>query len=202
MIFESLAQANPAVIRYQVESAECYVTLGEWLGGSDFLRPREALAAKERALAIRQQLADTHPEDTDLQASLRCTQDTAFELSISGRSGEALTLVERSRVAWKRLIDAILPSQRQDAGGEGLTIMGMALGRCGKSAHALSVAREALSAYQKLVVAHPDEVNLRVSLGYVYTNLGVPLVHLGELAKALAAFERGAESSSLGRRPP
>ncbi len=195
VIFESLAQANPAVIRYQIESAEYYMTLGGWLGGNDFLHPLEALAAKERALAIRQQLADSHPEDTELQASLRAAlKNTAYSLSDLGRSGEALTLLERSRVALRRLIDAnpaVTTLKWQEASV--LLSMGNAPGSYSKPGQAVSMLRQALSAYQKLTAAHPDEVDFQVDLGYVYNNLGTRLMQSGELAGALAAFERGGE---------
>jgi len=31
-IFQSLAEAKPAVIRHQIDLAACYKTLGNWLG--------------------------------------------------------------------------------------------------------------------------------------------------------------------------
>jgi tetratricopeptide (TPR) repeat protein len=192
-IFESLARVNPAVIRHQIELADCYKTLGNWLGGDDADRPVAAFAAKERALAIRQQLADANPEDADLQATLAVgLRTTARELVTLGRTDKAIELLERSRAVWKRLADAnpaVTSFQVEEA--KVLLSIGNAL-PSGRYAEAVPVIREAQSRYSRLTSAHPDEVRLQVSLGYAHNNLGFALEGLGRLAESLDEFSRGA----------
>jgi tetratricopeptide (TPR) repeat protein len=193
-IFQSLADANPAVIRHQIELTVCYTTLGNWLGGNEPDHPREALAAKERSLAIRQRLADAHPGDAELQEGLADgLWTTGMELKNLGRSGKALERFRQSRAAWKRLADAnpaITYFQAQEARLR--NCMGIALDHSGKIAEAALIYRQALSTYQKLTNAHPDEVGHQIRLGYVHNNLGLALERLGDLAGALDEFGQGA----------
>jgi serine/threonine-protein kinase len=193
-IFQSLAEANPAVIRHQIELAVCHSTLGIWLGGNNPDHPAAALAAHERALAIRQKLADAHPDDADLRAGLADGfETTGSALMQLGRRGKALERLKRSRAAWKRLADAnpaVTFFQLQEA--RLLNAIGNALNGSGKDADAVLVYREALSRFQKLTSAHPDEVSLQVRLGYVHNNLGGCLQQLGDLAGAVDEYGQGA----------
>ena len=193
-IFESLAEANPTLISHQIDLAVCHTMMGAWLGSNNPTHPEVAVAAKERALAIRQQLADAHPEDADLQAGLaEDLRTTARELTTLGRMNEAMKLLERSRAAWKRLANAnpaVIRFQTQEA--RVLTTMGNALLGSSKTADALPVYREALSRFEKLTAAHPDEVQLQVSFGYAHNNLGGALEDVGRLAEALDELGRAA----------
>src|SRR5207302_9802369 len=59
-IWQKLADANPAVARYQSELAASHEGIGllllMWMG-----KPAEALTASRKALAIQQKLADANP---------------------------------------------------------------------------------------------------------------------------------------------
>jgi serine/threonine-protein kinase len=193
-IFQSLAEANPGVIRHQIELAVCYRTLGDWLGLNDPDHPAEALAAHERALAIRQKLAVSHPDDAELQAGLaEGLETTGIDLMNFGRWGTSHERFKQSRAAWKRLADAnpaVTLFQGQEA--RSLNGMGLTLDGFGKTAEAVRVFRDALSRFQKLTSAHPAEVILQIRLGYVHNNLGFALAGLGRLAEALDEFSRGA----------
>jgi serine/threonine-protein kinase len=193
-IFQSLAEANPGVIRHQIELAVCHTTLGNWLGGSDPDHPAAALAAHDRAMAIRQKLAVAHPEDADLQAGLADGWGTtAIELMNLGRWGKALERFKQSRAAWKWLADAnpaVTLFRAQEA--RMLNGVGAALNGSGKTAEAVPVYRDALSIFQKLTSAHSDEVVLQIRLGYVHNNLGGALRKNGDLAGALDEYGKGA----------
>jgi serine/threonine-protein kinase len=194
-LFQALADADPDVTTYRMDLAACHDTLGQWLGSNNPDRPAEALAERLRAVAIRQRLADAHPQDVDIQAGLATVlESVSRELIAAGRPGEALELLERSQATWRRLADAnpaVTLFQARQASI--FNSMGFAQFVAGKVAESVAARREALARYQKLAEAHPDRVEFRVSVGYLHNNLAHTFVPLGRLAEALEEFRRGVE---------
>jgi serine/threonine-protein kinase len=155
-------------------------------------RPSEALPSYERALAIRQELADAHPDDPQLQADLAQTYIlSAHLLVLIGKPTEAVRSDERARAILQGLADAH-PGNIQfqtdlamshERIGHGLTMTG-------KAAEALMAYQRAQAIRQELADAHPNITELQNLLARSHDAIGWGYWQSGKPVEALGAFER------------
>ncbi len=97
--------ATPAILRFQSDLAVSHQMIGYELQLAG--KPALALTAYERALAIRQKLADANPNVTDFQSNLSSThQVMGWALNQSGKPVEALAVLERAITIMQKLADA------------------------------------------------------------------------------------------------
>jgi serine/threonine-protein kinase len=152
----------------------------------------EALTAFQRALAIRQQLADAHPAATPRQQDLAASYNSiAVVLNQTGRLAEALAAHERARDIRQRLVDAQPAATllRQDL-AQSYNNMGALLLQIGKPAEALAAYERARAIQQQLADDNPAATGFQYDLARSHNNIGVLLQQTGKPALALAAYER------------
>ncbi|WP_436533155.1 tetratricopeptide repeat protein [Actinoplanes sp. HUAS TT8] len=156
-------------------------------------RREQALAAAEKALAIRRRLAEENPDThrPDLAVSLN---DLGLRLSESGRREQAIAPVQEAAVVFRRLAaadpDTYLPHL-----GASMNNLGALLARLGRHEQALAPAEEAVTIRRQLAGTNPDVH--RPDLAASLNNLGGCLAELGRPKQALAPAE---EAVTIWRR--
>jgi serine/threonine-protein kinase len=152
----------------------------------------EALASFERALAIRQKLADAHPDVTQFWSDLGTGyHNIGYLLETTGKPTEALNLYERALVIRQKLADANPGITRfQSDLALSYQVMGYQLLLAGKSAEALPAYKRGLAIRQKLADANPNVTDFQYDLSHSHQTMGWALQRAGKLAEAVEAFER------------
>jgi serine/threonine-protein kinase len=152
----------------------------------------EALAEHERARAIRQQLTDREPANTEFQRDLASSDNAIGKLLVQmGKPAEALAAYERARAVRQRLVDAdpsATPYQSDLAWTH--NDMGGLFAQSGKREEALAAFERARAIYEKLADANPAVAEYRSDVAGCHNNIGILLRAKGQLAEALAAFEQ------------
>ncbi|MEV0559729.1 tetratricopeptide repeat protein [Dactylosporangium sp. NPDC050588] len=155
-------------------------------------RRDEALAAAEKALDIRRQLAEADPAHLPGLAELLINLGTF--LSEVGKRKEAVPAAHEAIGIFRRLVETD-PDAYQPGLATALTNLGMFLSDEGLRKEALAPVEEAVAIRRRLSKADPAayEPSLAVSL----MNLGA---HLSELGQQDAAFAAATEAIDIHRR--
>jgi len=152
----------------------------------------EALAAYEKARAIRQKLAEANPSITDFQRDLALSHhNIGAVLDLIQKSAEALAYLEKALAIRQKLAEAnpsVADFQRDLA--HTYYGIGRNLLLTGKLAGALAAYEKALAIRQKLADTNPAVTDFQHELAISYQNLGNLLADTGKLGEALAASEK------------
>jgi tetratricopeptide (TPR) repeat protein len=158
-----------------------------------------ALAAYERALSIRQALADAHPESTDSQGDLASTHNNiGLLLFDTSKPSEAMVSYESAMSIKQRLADAHPESTdfQSDLASTHNNI-GILLSKTGKPSESLVSFEKARSIRKKLVDAHPAVTQFQSDLARSLLDMSAELSAVVKPAEALAA---AAEARSVLQR--
>ena len=122
-------------------------------------KPVEALAAYQRTLAIRQQLADANPNVTDFQSNLSYPPGHGRAVNETGKPAEALAVFERAIPIMQNLADAnpnVIEWQTDLANDLGF-VGGMHL-KAGRTAEAVASLRRAVAILERLSSRGPRDL--------------------------------------------
>jgi serine/threonine protein kinase/tetratricopeptide (TPR) repeat protein len=186
---ERLAEEDPSnAVRAVLASS--YNSIGYAV--SQTAKPAEALASVEKALAIRQTLADANPSVTNFQRDLASSHhNIGSQLWLTGKPAEALASYEKALAIRQTLADAN-PSVTQfqlDLASSHIDI-GFHLSQTGKPAEALASVEKALAIQQKLADANPSVTQFQRELADSHAAVGFHLSQTGKPAEALASYEK------------
>jgi tetratricopeptide (TPR) repeat protein len=166
-------------------------------------KPANALQEYQKALAIRQQLADANPAVTAFQSDLAASHlNIGIVLSQTGKPAEALQEFQEVRAIRQQLADAnpTVTAFQSDLAYSHLGI-GTMLSQTGKLAEALQEYRKALAIRQELAKANPavtafqsDVAQSHFGIGVVWSETGNPAEALQEYQKALAIRQKLADA--------
>jgi serine/threonine protein kinase/tetratricopeptide (TPR) repeat protein len=157
-------------------------------------KPAEALQAYQKALAIRQKLADAHPAVGKYQSDLAHTHNHIGLLVLMwmGKPEEALTASRKALAIQQKLADA---NPAVIAFQYGLAISYDHIGWCllnmGKPVEGAEADRKASDIMQKLVDDHPAITLFQAWLASFQFNIGRALDRQKRLAEAFTALEKG-----------
>jgi tetratricopeptide (TPR) repeat protein len=152
----------------------------------------EALAAYEKALAIRQELADAHPAITDFQNDLALTRtNIGILLMRTGKWGEALAAYRKALTVRQELVKAHpAVTDFQSGLADCYDYIGVLRTQMGEPAEALAAHEKALAIRQKLVDDNPAVTEFQRELAYSYNGIGYGLLRMHKQAEALAAWQK------------
>jgi serine/threonine-protein kinase len=150
-------------------------------------RPAEALKECQKALAIRQKLADARPGLTELQSDLAQSHNNlGLIMSKTGQPAEALKEYHKARDIRQKLADASpAVTQFQSELAWSHRNIGWVLSETGRPAEALKEYKKARDIRQKLVEANPAVTELQSELAWVHDDIGIVLSAMGRPAEAL-----------------
>jgi serine/threonine-protein kinase len=168
-------------------------------------KPAEAMQEYQKALAIRQKLADANPAVTDFQSDLAASYNNLGALlnDYLSKHAEALAAFRQSLAIQQKLADAnpaVTDFQSHLAWSH--NNIGIVLYQTGKPAEALQENQKALAIRQKLADANPavtqfqsDVATSHGRIGAVLSETGKPAEALKEYPKALAIFQKLADAN-------
>jgi serine/threonine-protein kinase len=184
-IFQTLADANPTVTRFQSELARSHHNIGVML--SDTSQSDGALKAHRLALAISQKLADANPTVTQLQCELaRSHHLIGATLSATGQPAEALKADQLALAIFQKLADANPNvSQFQSDLARSHNSIGLLLSATGRPAEALKSHKLALAIRAILAAANPTVTQFQSDLANSHNSIGLLLSDSGQPAEAL-----------------
>ena len=152
---------------------------------------RDALIAFQEALAIRQKLADAHPDDTDFQNKLANSHISIGALMReTGGQAQALTSFESGLAIFRRLADAhpdVIDFQSSVAGSH--NNIGTLLSETGRSDDAFAAYKAALAIRRRLDDTHPGVTDHQSNLAMSHDSMGSLLSATGKPAEAIVAYE-------------
>jgi tetratricopeptide (TPR) repeat protein len=186
---ERLAEEAPSDAVRAVLAAS-YNSIG--YGLSQTAGPAEGLASHEKALSIRQKLADANPSVTDFQRDLAMSHhNVGTELWMTGKPAEALASYEKALAIRQKLADTN-PSVTQFQLDLALSHNDICwcLSQTGKPAEALASVEKSLAIQQKLADANPAVTQFQRELAHSQVAVGVELMETGKPAEALASYEK------------
>ena len=160
------------------------VDLSNWL--SRVGRREDALAAIDRAVAIRRELAAARPDAflPDLAAALN---NQSVHLAALGRREEALAAIEQAVTAYRDLAagrpDAFLPALAMSLNNQSVRLADL-----GRREEALAAIEQAVAIRRDLAAGRPDA--FLPALAMSLNNQSVHLADLGRREEALAAIEQ------------
>jgi tetratricopeptide (TPR) repeat protein len=152
-------------------------------------KPAAALEEYQKALAIRQKLADANPTVAEFQGAVaQSHQDIAMVLRQTGKLEEALTALRQALAIQQKLADTE-PAYQLDLARSHSGIGGL-LQETGKPAEALQTHRKALAIFRKLADANPAVNELQDRLAGSYHNNAVVLMDLRKPDAAVQAHQK------------
>jgi serine/threonine protein kinase len=149
-----------------------------------------ALTAYERAVAIREKLADASPTVTTFQSDLAASHNNIGVLfSATGKPAEALAAHGKGLAILQRLADAnpAVTKFQSNLAGNHYNI-GILLSATGKPAEALASYERALAIRQKLADANPAVTQFQSDLAGNHNSIGFLLSTTGKPTEALASY--------------
>jgi tetratricopeptide (TPR) repeat protein len=155
-------------------------------------KPAEALVEYQRALAVRQKLADANPAVTEFQKDVANSHyNIGNVLDELGRPAEGLqeyqkALAIRQKLAVANPADTALQFNL----GYSHNNIGFVLLRSGKPSEALKEFQQALAIKQNLVDANTAVTEFQLSLSRGHYNIGNVLSQTGKQAEALQEYQK------------
>jgi eukaryotic-like serine/threonine-protein kinase len=159
----------------------------------------EAHQAHQKALAIRQKLADANPAVPGYQNDLAATHcNMGHVLSDAGKPEEALTALRKALAIWQKLADANpAVAEFQDVLAMTQGNLASVLVQSGKPEEALEAAYKSMGISQKLADDNPAVTDFRYRLasghdtvGWCLLNMGKPVEGAEASRKALAIMQK------------
>jgi tetratricopeptide (TPR) repeat protein len=151
----------------------------------------EGLKEYQKALAIRQKLAEANPAVTAFQSDLAGSyHDIGVVLRDTGKLAEALTEHQKALAIWEKLAEAnpAVTDFRRDLAWNHHDL-GTVLSQTGKLAEALKEYQKARAIWQKLAEANPAVTDFQAEWRS-HHDIGVVLYRTGKLAEALKEYQR------------
>jgi serine/threonine protein kinase/tetratricopeptide (TPR) repeat protein len=152
----------------------------------------EALAVHEKALAIRQQLADASPAVTDYQRDLALSHTLIADLLWrTGKTKEALESHQKALAIRQKLADAN-PTVAQDQYSLVSSQINIAwlASQTGGTREALECYRKTLAIQQKLVDANPTVAEYQRVLASIHGSIGLLQSQSGKTKDALESYQK------------
>jgi eukaryotic-like serine/threonine-protein kinase len=151
----------------------------------------EALEGYEKARAIRQQLTDAHPTDTELQNYFAdAYRDSGFALEQMGKMQDSLIAHRKARAILQKLVEAHpTVADFKSAVAISHTHIGAVLHQTGKQAEALKAFGEAGDLRQQLTKAYPAVTEFQNDLASTHYWVAIVLEQTGKSADARREFE-------------
>jgi serine/threonine-protein kinase len=170
----------------------------------DLGKPDDALTALGQARALRQELADAHPDVAAFQSDLaHSLHDLGLVLQEKGKAGEALAAYQQARDIRQKLAKSdrdVLAYQRDLAVSH--NNVGSVLSRMGNLTGALAAWQQAQTIRQQLAADYPavsafqsDLANSHFNVGWLYSETGKPADALEEWQQALSIRQRLADAN-------
>jgi tetratricopeptide (TPR) repeat protein len=183
------AEAPTDAVRTQ--RAHAHHGIGSVLIGTG--KPAEGLGEYQKALAIRQELADANPGVTAVQSDLAWSHvKIGGVLSEAGKPVEALKEFQKALAIRKGLADANpAVTQFQSDLAHSHHNFAYVLNQTGKAADALKESQKALDIMQKLADANPAVTAFQRELAWSHLDIGAVLYHTRKLADALKEHQQG-----------
>jgi serine/threonine-protein kinase len=151
----------------------------------------EALAAHQKALAVRRELADAPEADAATQADVaRSLLAIGWLQQRTGDVASALASYEEALRLAEALANQCADNPLQPVQGSAHQRVGQLLADTGKPAGALASFERALAIWQKLADAHPDVKRFQSDLATAYVGIGGLLDQTGKPTEALSASGR------------
>ncbi len=146
-----------------------------------------ALALNDQVVAIRQKLADAHPDDSQLKSELANTYNN-IGLNLSGlaRRVEAVDSYRKAEAIYQKLADSNpnAPRFRKDL-ADTISNLQLMLSNMGKTRESLDQGRRGLAILDKLIRENPSVTDYQRSLAMFHHNCGARLKELGDNAAAI-----------------
>jgi serine/threonine protein kinase/tetratricopeptide (TPR) repeat protein len=166
---------------------------------TDTGHPTEALEAHQKALALRQKLADANRNVAEYQSDLalshfnigKVLKDTGIADN-RAFTRKALAEFREALVIWQKLARAYpaVTLYRQDLSYTH-GFIGMLLARTGQPEEALLAVQEAVAIQKKLVDAKPALIQIQADLAWSHIQLGWLLIRQKRFAEASTAVDTG-----------
>ncbi|MFF4779097.1 tetratricopeptide repeat protein [Microtetraspora fusca] len=152
-------------------------------------RREEGLAAIQRAVEIRERLAEANP-DAYLPALATSLNNLSAQLGEIGRRQESLAAIQRAVEIRERLAEANPDAYLPDL-ATSLNNLSIRLGEIGRLQEGLAAIQRAVETYERLTQVNPDAYlpDLATSLN----NLSIRLAEVGRRQEGLAAIQRAVE---------
>jgi len=185
-LLKTIAAADPEDTEEQLALASSRHALATLLKTA---KPAEALVVFEEVRAIRQKLADAHPDVPRFQRELsQSHRSIGAALYAAGNANEALKAFDKALPIAQKLADAN-PAviQLQFDLVDILQYIGHVHRTSGRLAEALDDETRAFTIISKLVEAHPTVTKFQAHLAGSYNNIGWVLSLMGKSAEALEA---------------
>jgi tetratricopeptide (TPR) repeat protein len=153
----------------------------------------EALPVYEKALAIRQKLADANPAVAGYQSDLAMSHNNiGLVLSRTGKPGEALTATRKALAIYQKLADANpAATEIQNYLAWSHYTIGRLLPKMGSPEEALQAHEKALAIRRELAHANPAVAEFQNDLAWSYIEFGRLLARQQRLTEALTTIDAG-----------
>jgi eukaryotic-like serine/threonine-protein kinase len=186
-----LADDDPSSLDTQLLIANVYSAAGSILASKP-AEQLEAVIACNKAVEIRQNILQEHPEFDEQAYCLACDQnDLGNLLQRTGQSDLALQTFRRSLDMFERL-DQRYPKLRQYQLGRGIASNAIAerLRDRNEAAESLTIAQNARDLLLRLLAQYPQDPIVRLQLARSHNIIGRLLERSGLRAEALRSFQR------------
>jgi tetratricopeptide (TPR) repeat protein len=155
----------------------------------------EAVAHAEKALALRQVLADASPSDAALQRKVAdtCCRGVAVGLYRLGKFRESVEVTQRGTDIYKKEADkGPADPELDNSWAIAHQNMGSILQELGQWQEAAAEHRKAIDIEQRAIAANPAVTKFRSNQAVFTDSLGLVLSNLGRPAEALEAYQKAA----------
>ncbi|MHC4140452.1 MAG: tetratricopeptide repeat protein, partial [Planctomycetota bacterium] len=155
-------------------------------------QPAAAMEECSKALAIRQELADANPDNSEFQIALATSHNVVGHLlEGSGKLAEAMEAYRRALTLQQKLADTDpADTQIQIDLARSLDSVGDLLMRTGNPEQAMEAYNQALAIRQKLADSNPAVTEYQIGLAASLSDIGVRLFQTAQLEEAMEACRK------------
>ena len=193
---DSLAREAQGNLELQRELAAAYEKMGEVQGGwgkANLGEPAGALISYRKALAIRQAVAATSPDNTELRRELAgAYSKTGVVLESMNATASALDSY-RHALAMREALAAAEPGSVRSRRDLAISYhdVASALAQAGDSEQALALRRKALPLFESVMQSNPKDLTDRRNVALAHKKLGA-LLFYQDLPQALKHYQDAA----------